>query len=181
MTIDGLENVINANEPWQYASKGFVNAKHKDAVTTEYGSWFSSLGAWNWFVTRTLGRPVDMGYTQAGLGTARTCLRDMLVRSDASRAIVVFELQERGVPHLHALLECQRGINARIEERRDFELWGIARWKPYHKDGGAAAYIGKQLGAVGYMAKELVEMYIFDSGPYSERDLSGKKLDRYRC
>lgn len=167
-------------DPWKYATKGFVNAEHKDDVTTEYGTWFGALGAWNWFVTRTLGRPVDMGYTQAGMAVARACLRDMLIRSEASRAIVVFELQERGVPHLHALLECQRGINARIEERRDFELWGIARWKPYHLGGGAPAYVGKTLGVGSYMSKEMTELYIVIGGPFNERELDGRKLERFR-
>lgn len=167
-------------EPWQYATKGFVNAKHKDEVTKGYGAWFSSLGAWNWFVTRTLGRPVDMGYTQPGMATARACMRDLLLRSKASKAVIVFELQERGVPHLHGLLECQRGVNGRVEERRDIELWGIARWKPYKVDGGAAAYVGKELITSTYMAKELTELYVFEDGPYLSKQLEGTKISKWR-
>lgn len=150
---------------WIYAKR------MKDEANDAFGQWLEGRGPWQWFVTRTLGKPVDMGYTKAGLGTARRCLRDLLVRTGAHRFVCVFEMQEdRGVPHLHALLGGCRGIDGNVEVKRDFELWGIARWKAFKRDAGAPAYLGK------YLSKDIVELYIGDSGPYGPDALKGPNL-----
>ncbi len=146
-----------------------------DEGAAAFGEWIEGRGPYQWFVTRTLGKPVDLGFTKQGLGTARRCLRDLLVRSAAGRFACVFEMQEeRGVPHLHALLGGCRAIDGAIEVARDFELWGIARWKVFKREAGAPAYLGKYLG------KDVVELYIGDEGPYSTDDLKGPTLGGLR-
>lgn len=154
----------------------WVHARRmKNDSDSAFGEWIEGRGPWQWFVTRTLGKPVDMGFSKAGLGSARRCLRDLLVRTEAVRVAAVFEMQEeRGVPHLHALLGGCRGINGGIEVARDFELWGIARWKAFKRGAGAPAYLGKYLG------KEVVELYIGDNGPWDERALKGPTLGGLR-
>lgn len=176
MSIDSLENVVSTNpEPWQYASSATVRALHISEVRRSFGDWLESLGNWKWFITRTLGRPVDMGYTLPGRGTARDCLRDLLIRTEARRCVCVFEMQERGVPHLHALIDTGRGVNAGLEQERDFTKWGIARWKKYDHEAGAKYYLGK------YLTKDVTELYIMLDGPVTEKEVAGRKLDKYMC
>ncbi len=147
----------------------------KDVSNEAFGDWVEGRGPWQWFVTRTLGTPVDMGCTKMGLGTARRCLRDLLIRSEAVRFVAVFEMQdERGVPHLHALLGGCRSIDGNVEGARDMSLWGIARWKAYKREAGAPAYLGK------YLAKDVVELYMGDTGPYDNSDLKGPTLGGLR-
>lgn len=75
--------------------------------------------------------------------------------------------EERGVPHLHALLGGCRAIDGGVEVGRDFELFGIARWKVYKRNAGAAPYLGK------YLVKDVVELYMGDDGPYAVEALKG--------
>ncbi len=161
--------------PWIYASSGNLRAKHRGEYIDSLGEWFDSLGEWSWFTTRSLADRVDIGFTQPGVGTARHCLRDLIVRTAARRFICVFEMQKRGVPHLHALLETAQPIDGGVEQNRDFNKWGIARWKIYRRGKGAAYYLGKYLG------KEMIELYIGLEGPYSEEDVKGRKLEKLRC
>ncbi len=116
-----------------------------------------------------------MGFSFAGKGTARECLRDLLVRTEAKRVVCCFETQERGAYHLHALLGGCRGIDGGIETRRDFEKWGIARWKVYREGAGGGRYIGK------YLTKDEVELYVSDGGPWTEKQLAGRRLEKLRC
>lgn len=150
----------------------WVHAKRmRNDSDNAFGEWLEGLGEWQWFVTRTMGMPVDMGFTKVGLATARRCLRDLLVRVQAKRFACVFEMQEeRGVPHLHALLGGCRGVDGNIEVRRDAELWGYARWKAYKRGAGAPAYLGKYLG------KDIVEFYVGLDGPYEAVSLKGNTL-----
>lgn len=150
----------------------WIHAKRmKDESNDAFGRWIEGRGPWQWFVTRTLGKPVDMGFTRQGLGTARRCLRDLLTRTQATRVACVFEMQEdRGVPHLHALLGGCKAIDGNVEVSRDFSLWGIARWKAFKREAGAPAYLGK------YLAKDVVELYIGDNGPWEDVDLKGPTL-----
>ncbi len=161
--------------PWIYASSGNLKVAHRMEVVDVFGKWVDGLCDWNWFVTRTLAGPLDMGFSQPGMGTARNCLRDLLVRTGCRRFVCVFELQQRGVPHLHALLETPGAINGGVEQARDFNKWGIARWKIYLRGAGASYYLGKYLG------KDMIELYVGLDGPYRAADLVGRKLDKLRC
>ncbi len=125
--------------PWIYASKGNLRAAHRKEGVDAFGKWVDGLADWKWFITRTLRDEVDMGFTQPGVAMARRCLRDLLVRTGATHFVCVFELQKRGVPHLHALLRNERATDGRVEQERDFNRYGIARWKPYNK-GLSAVY-----------------------------------------
>ncbi len=154
--------------PWLYASAGSVRRDH-DVERTAMGEWLDGLGHWTLFVTRTLGsQSVETGEPSAG--TARRCLRDLLVRSRARKFVCVFELQRRGVPHLHALLETWSPFRLGEEQERDYRLWGISRWKVYQPGGGAGGYVGK------YLSKAAVEMYIGLDGPYLEARLKGSDV-----
>lgn len=158
-------------EQWIYAKR------MKDESDEAFGKWVEERGPWQWFVTRTLRNPphMDMGFSKVGLGSARKCLRDLLERTEATRVVAVFEMQEeRGVPHLHALLGGCRAVDGNVEVHRDFQLWGIARWKAFKRDAGAPAYLGKYLG------KDVVELYIGDNGPYKAEDLKGATLGGLR-
>lgn len=161
--------------PWIHATKGVTKGSYKGEYVDALGKWFEGLSDWNWFITRSLNNRVDEGFTEAGIGTARHCLRDLLLRTEAESFVCVFERQERGVPHLHALLRAGRAISGRVEQERDFQLHGISRWKIYHKGKGAAYYVGKYLG------KEMIELYIGLDGPYTKRELAGKRLFKLRC
>ncbi len=157
------------------ASQWIHARRMKDDSGDAFGRWAEGLGPFQWFVTRTLGKPVDMGFTKVGLATARRCLRDLLIRTEATRCVAVFEMQEeRGVPHLHALLGGCRGIDGGVEGRRDMELWGIARWKVFKREAGAPAYLGK------YLAKDQVELYVGREGPYSMERLQGTTVGGLR-
>ncbi len=162
-------------EPWVYASRGNIRGNHRGDYVDTLGKWFDGMADWKWFVTRTLADKVSMGFTQPGIGMARGCLRDLIVRTEATDFICVFELQGRGVPHLHALIRNARATHGGIEQERDFNKFGIARWKAYKRGRGAAYYLGKYLG------KEMIELYIGSGGPWKEADVRGRKLDKLRC
>ncbi len=154
--------------PWLYASGGSVRRDH-DEYKSAMGEWIDGLGDWTLFVTRTLGeQSVVEGEPSAG--TARRCLRDLLVRSQARKFVCVFELQKRGVPHLHALLETSAAFRLYDEQERDYRIWGLARWKVFTGGGGAPGYVGK------YLAKDAVEMYVGLDGPYGKERLKGKDV-----
>lgn len=157
--------------PWIREEQWIYAKRTKDEANEAFGAWIEGRGPWQWFVTRTLGKPTDVGFTKQGIGVARRCLRDLLVRTNATRFVCVFEMQEdRGVPHLHALLGGCRALDGNIEVARDFELWGIARWKAFKREAGAPAYLGK------YLAKDVVELYMGDTGPYEAERLVGSTI-----
>ncbi len=72
----------------------------------------------------------------------------------------MFEMQRRGVPHLHALLGGCPAINGGVAQEHFFRNYGISRWKVYQPGGSAPKYIGK------YLQKEMIELYIGLDGPY---------------
>lgn len=157
-------------EAWVYASPQAVRAEYSGdgGVKDAFGKWIEGLGSWNWFVTRTLSdRQATGRFTRPGLATARACLRELVEVSGARRFVCVFELQKRGVPHLHALLECDDAISGGRAEASDFRRWGIARWKVYSEGAGAARYLGK------YLVKDITELYIGLNGPYDGSRLKG--------
>ncbi len=151
-------------EPWRYASAGDARRSYDD-YGNEFGEWCANLADWNWFVTCTLAdKNLSRGFTEPGLGTARACLRELVVRSRAGQFICVFELQKRGVPHLHALLGGCPAING-SDAQQYFELaFGISRWKVYQPGGEAPKYLGK------YLQKEIIELYVGLTGPYEFDD-----------
>ncbi len=164
---------------WVYATR------FKEEVSSAFGDWVESLAEWRWFVTRSLGdeqcaeywnrrrwngKSGNMGFSKSGLATARACLFDLLERTSCKRYVAVFEMQERGIPHVHALLADVRAIDGGLEQERDYRKWGLARWKKYTKGAGAPAYLGKYLG------KEIVELYIGDRRPEGITDLERARV-----
>jgi len=147
-------------EPWKYASVG-DNRREYDEYGNSMGEFISKLASWNWFVTCTLANDhLSKGFSEPGVGTARACLRELIVRSCARSFICVFELQKRGVPHLHSLLAGCPAINGGVAQEFFFKAYGISRWKIYQPGGAAPKYIGK------YLQKEMIELYIGFEGPY---------------
>ncbi len=147
-------------QPWEGATKGDARRSY-DEYGNEFGEWCAKLGDWNWFVTCTLAdKDLSKGFSEPGLGTARACLRELIVRSEARQFICVFELQKRGVPHLHALLGGCPAIDGSHAQEFFERAYGISRWKIYRPGGAAPKYLGK------YLQKEVIEMYVGLAGPY---------------
>ncbi len=162
-------------DPWLYASGKAARIAAKDSAENEFARWIMGFGPYEWFVTRTLDRErVQSGFTQPGLGTARTCLRQLLVYTQAKRVACVFELHDDGVPHLHAVIGGCRGINGAVAKRDDEQLWGWSKWLPFKATGGAPRYLGKYLG------KDFTELYVGRDGPWSIVQLSGSTLGGLR-
>ncbi len=162
-------------EPWLYASVKAARIAAKDSEENEFAGWIMGFGPYDWFVTRTLDREkTGPGFTKPGLGTARACLRQLLVYSSAKRFACVFELHADGVPHLHALLGGCRAINGAVAKRDDNQLWGWSKWLAFKQGGGAPRYLGKYLG------KDFTELYVGKSGPYSIARLGGTTVGGLR-
>jgi len=150
-------------EPWKYASVGDSRRSY-DAYGDAIGDWLSGIADWQWFVTCSLRDPASGRFDKAGSGQARACLRALLVESKCSTYVCVFELQDRGATHLHALLGGCPGIVASVAAEFFWKKFGSSRWKVFSRGGSAPKYIGKYLG------KDIVEMYIADDGPYEYED-----------
>ncbi len=160
---------------WVYAPSKAARIAVKDSEENEFAGWIMGFGPYQWFVTRTLDREkTGSGFTKPGLGTARACLRQLLVYSSAKRFACVFELHADGVPHLHALVGGCRAIQGDRAERDDNDLWGWSRWKAFKASGGAPRYLGKYLG------KDFTELYVGVQGPYAVGDLEGSTLGGLR-
>ncbi len=145
---------------WRYALKGDSRRSY-DEYGDAMGDWIASLATWQWFVTCTLARgKVSRGFTSPGIGSARACLRELVVLSCAIQFVCVFELQKDGVPHLHCLLAGCPAINGGVAQEHFFKNWGISRWKIYQPGGKAPRYLGK------YLQKEVIELYYGAGGPY---------------
>lgn len=158
-------------ERWLYASSKAARIADGESSENEFARWIMGFGPYEWFVTRTLDRKnVQEGFTKPGLGTARNCLRQLLVYSAAKRFASVFEMHKDGVPHLHAVIGGCRGIRGDVAQRDDAALWGWSRWKAFKEAGGAPRYLGKYLG------KDFTEMYVGRGGPYAVADLVGTTL-----
>lgn len=156
------------SEAWKHGS-----AKHQyahgeaGAINRAMGAWFEGMASWQWFVTRTYDPgKLGQGFTEAGAGTAKVMLQDLLQQTVAKRFVAVFERQSRGDYHLHALLAGCRALNGSAEAERDKAKFGIARWKIFN-GSGAGGYLAK------YLAKDMVDLYIGLEGPY--RTLEGTK------
>jgi len=149
--------------PWLYASVG-DSRRGYDEYGEAIGEWLASQAEWQWFVTCTLRDPKAGRFDKAGSGQARSCLRALLVESRCSSYVCVFELQERGATHLHALLAGCPAIAGGVANEYFFKHFGISRWKVFKHGGGAPKYVGK------YLTKDVVEMYIQHDGPYDYED-----------
>ncbi len=159
-------------QEWRYSSKQRSYA-HGDAgrVASAFGEWIEGLGDWQWFVTRTFRDKTSAGFSRIGVGTAKSSLRDLLIRTEATKYAGVIEWQEdRHVPHLHVLLAGCRGIDGRRAQESDYIKFGLARWKGYQREGGAAAYLGK------YLTKDPVELFVGLDGPYFEETLKSPDM-----
>lgn len=149
-----------AIEPWQYATVGDARREY-DEYGNSMGEWLAAMADWNWFVTCTLANDhLSKGFSEPGVGTARACLRELVVLSRARQFVCVFEMQKRGVPHLHALLAGCAAINGGVAQEHFYREYGISRWKIYQPGGAAPKYLGK------YLQKEMMELYIGLDGPY---------------
>ncbi len=146
---------------WQYATVGDTRRSY-DETGEAIGNWIAGISEWQWFVTCTFREPASSRFSVAGAGEARRCLRALLGETRARDYVCVFELQQNGATHLHALLAGCEAVNAGTAERYFFERFGISRWKAYKPGGSAPKYLGKYLG------KDVVEMYIGSGGPWAE-------------
>jgi len=158
---------------WRYASVA-DNRRDGDEFKIAMGDWLGKYAGWQWFVTLTLGREVDSGFSQPGVGAARAALRDLLVLSRATSVVAVFERHRDGVPHVHALIAGCAAINGRTAEDHFRSTHGLARWKIFDRDGHAPGYVGK------YLSKADVEMYMGKDGPWDHNDLEGTTLGGLR-
>ncbi len=158
------QGVNDSPEPWRYASLGDGRREY-DEYGNAIGDWFAKLADWQWFVTLTLGRAkLSKTFDRPGVGTARACLREVLVLSRCTSILCVFELHDSGVPHLHCLLGGCPAINGGVANEHFYGAYGISRWKIYRDGGAAPKYIGK------YLAKEMIELYIGLDGPWMMDD-----------
>lgn len=165
--------VMNGDN-WIFGSAKAAYNRGEGLASQEFGKWVESLAEWRWFVTRTHNDKVDGGFTKHGVGSSRELLRDLVFRTEAERFVGVIEWQERGAPHVHAILAGTRAINGYVEQERDFNKVGISRWRIYKRSGGAAGYLGK------YLTKDPVELYIGTRGPYSKNGLKGPSMGGLR-
>ncbi len=172
----GREDLKDRSIPegsWRYASVGDTR-RDGSAYGEAVGRWLGDYAAWQWFVTLTLGRDVDDGFSQPGVGTARRALRSLLVLSRATAVVAVFEQHRDGVPHVHALLGGCAAINGRTAEDYFRKAHGLARWKIFDHHGNAPKYIGK------YLTKAAVEMYMSKEGPWEYEKLRGTTMGGLR-
>ncbi len=146
--------------PWHYTSPG-DSRRDYDEYGEAMGDWIAGLASWAWFVTITLANDkVSKGFTEPGLGTARAALRELAVHSKCETFFCVFELQQRGVPHLHALLAGCPAINGNVAQQFFERSYGFSRWKVFQPGGAAPKYLGK------YLQKSIIELYFGYEGPY---------------
>lgn len=133
----------------------------REELSQGFGSWLETAGRWDWYATLTFRDPNNPKYpnwTKVGWKFAQRALSSLntaLVRMEDSQNplwVGVMELQQRGVPHWHALV-------GNVEEERRlswmdwwFSEYGIARILPYQAELGARYYLGK------YLTKEVADI-----------------------
>jgi hypothetical protein len=145
---------VNAEGVWLHGNTKYLYRKGGGAVADEYGKWFEAMARWQWFVTVTYNpEKLTQGFTQAGAGTAKRMLQDMLRRTEARSFVAVFERQSRGDYHVHALLAGCKAINGFVANQETERLFGMARYRIFNGKG-AGAYLAK------YLAKDMMELYI---------------------
>jgi len=138
----------------------------KQDLKQAWGAWISGLANWDWYATLTFRDPepeeLARGYTKRGWGYAVKAYKRFVEALPAPLGVGhwvrMFEYQqERGVPHVHALLSGVQDL------RRDeawswwFQRYGLARILPYDNKLGAGYYLCK------YVTKELGDVKFSDS------------------
>lgn len=130
-------------------------------ISLELGKWLEDKATWDWYATLTFRDPQNPRYpnwTKIGWKFAHNALENLnsaLIRLEDSQNpvwVAVMELQQRGVPHWHALV-----ANVVGERRMGWVDWwykhyGIARVLPYDQELGARYYLGK------YLTKEVADI-----------------------
>lgn len=133
----------------------------REEICQEFGRWIDGMAAWEWYATFTFRDPADPRFpdwTKVGWKSAHNALvrwhNALVMAMDYLNPlwVGVMELQQRGVPHWHALV-------ANVAEQRRmswvdwwFENYGIARILPYDQELGARYYLGK------YLTKEVADI-----------------------
>jgi len=154
-----------AQQFWLHAAPKAV--ARQDEMAVAFTAWVNAMGDWQWFITLTLDRELDMGFTKPGVAAARDALRAAVVHSRATRFVAVFERHLDGVPHVHAVLGGCGAVNGAAAEHWLARKHGHSRWKILLEKGGAIGYIGK------YLYKAVVELFVGTKGPYANKDLRG--------
>lgn len=146
--------------------KALIHRPADRQVKEAFGEWLNKWD-WDWFVTLTLANPPEeeqrRGYSQRGwtylwkLWEKTTLLLDAgyfegtPTRHEGFRWFAGLELQQRGVPHLHALIGGGGLELLRWNDIRGY-LWehgGFNKWEAYDDRRGAAYYLTK------YVTKDL--------------------------
>ena len=123
-------------------------------VKAAWGRFLTGLDQWDWFVTLTFRDPPEncRGWNRAGFATAKRAWREFCDLVGSDRWVRVFELQRRGVPHVHALVAGVGGLRRDEVWGECFRRWGISRILPYDRRRGAGWYLAK------YVVKEIVDV-----------------------
>ncbi|MBA7712924.1 hypothetical protein ES703_121918 [subsurface metagenome] len=133
----------------------------KEDICQAFGRWIDGMAPWEWYATLTFRDPKDPRFptwTKVGWKSAHNALNSFnnALVQDLDYVnplwVSVMELQDRGVPHWHALV-------ANVADQRRmkwvdwwFEHYGIARILPYQAERGARYYLGK------YLSKEQADI-----------------------
>lgn len=137
------------------------------AAKQAFGEWVSKVGDWKIFATVTLRDPESSGkrgtHSKPGWAAAMKASHQLIRLTEATQWCLVFEQhKERGVPHIHALLDSSWAIGeidrlnsrftdsataARVIDCQEvlYGYTGISRLKAYEAYRGADHYIGKYL------------------------------------
>jgi hypothetical protein len=129
----------------------------RENISREFGQWLDGMSSWEWYATLTFRDPENPrypGWSRVGWKFAHKALESLnsaLISNLSDNPpenpvwVACMELQERGVPHWHALVS-----NVGNQRRMGwvdwwFEHYGIARILPYQQELGARYYLGKYL------------------------------------
>ena len=132
-----------------------------DSINQAFGEWVDTMADWEWYATFTFRDPQDSRFptwTKVGWKAAHNALNKLnsalITELDYQNPtwVACMELQERGVPHWHALF-----ANTGEQRRMNwvdwwYERYGIARVLPYDQELGARYYLGK------YLTKEVAAL-----------------------
>jgi len=125
-----------------------------DSINQAFGEWIDGMAPWEWYATLTFRDPKNPRYptwTKVGWKSAHNALNKLnsalITELDYSNPtwVACMELQQRGVPHWHALF-----ANTGEQRRMSwvdwwYEHYGIARILQYEEKLGARYYLGKYL------------------------------------
>jgi len=136
-------------------------ANTTEEICQEFGHWIDGMTEWDWYATFTFRDPADPrfpNWTKVGWKSAHNALvtwhNALCGELDYINPVWIacMELQQRGVPHWHLLVD-----NVSDQRRMDwvdwwYEHYGIARILPYDRELGARYYLGK------YLTKQVGDM-----------------------